>query len=435
MRSLRAQLTLAYLAFFTLLFAAFTAFLYGELSRSLTARLDETLASEADTAAVLFPDELHEMQGDSVAAAREVVSELKLRGDAVVIREGDRVLAGSAHTTAGARERRAARRVESGGHTFEIVVSSGAEAIGAELAVVRRVIFVTLPLILALAGLGGYWLASRGLRPLGLMAEQAQRITGSNLDTRIEVAHATEEVGVLVASFNELLARLDRSFETMRRFSADASHELRTPMAVIRGEADVALSRERGPAEYRESLGIILDESRRVSRLIDDLLNLARADAGHVALQARSFYLNELLAECCRSVQAAASAGGVTVECHAGGDLQFTGDEQLLRRLTINLLENAVRYTPAGGKVSAALERQGSEVRLVVADTGVGIAREDAARVFERFYRAGEARSRKDGGFGLGLAIVRWIAESHKGTVECASEVGRGSTFTVTLPG
>jgi heavy metal sensor kinase len=434
MRSFRAQLTALYLAFFSLLFVLFSIFLYSELSRSLVARLDDTLASEADTAAVLFPDELQEEKGDSAAAAREVVGELRVHGDFVAIREGSRVLAASPQSAPGPRGRSATRTVQAGGRTYQIVVSASLASLDAELAVVRRVIFIALPLILALAGLGGYALATRSLRPLGWMAEQAHRITGSNLETRIQIDNAVEELAVLVTSFNELLSRLDQSFDTMRRFVADASHELRTPISVIRGEADVALSQERSPAEYRESLAVVLDEARRLSRLVDDLLNLARADAGHVVLQTHDFYLNELLAECCRSVQGLAHTRGLQLECRAGNDLQFTGDEQLLRRLLINLLDNAIRYTPSGGHVTAALEAGATSVQLRVSDTGIGIAPADAARVFERFYRAGEARSRQDGGFGLGLAIVRWIAESHRGTVDCSSEPGRGSTFTVTLP-
>jgi heavy metal sensor kinase len=434
MRSFRAQLTALYLAFFSLLFLLFSIFLYGELSRSLVARLDATLASEADTAAVLFPDEFQEMKGDVVAAAREVVNEMKVHGDFLAIREGDRVLAASPQPPPGPRDRSATRTVEAGGRTFQIVVSASLDSVHAELAVVRRAIFVALPLILALAGLGGYWLATRSLRPLGWMAEQARRITGSNLETRIKIPNAAEELAVLVTSFNELLSRLDQSFDTMRRFVADASHELRTPISVIRGEADVALSQERSPAEYRESLTVVLDEARRLSRLVDDLLNLARADAGHVQLQTHDFYLNELLAECCRSVHGLAATRGLTLECLPGNDLQFTGDEQLLRRLVINLLDNAIRYTPPGGKVTATLEDGATSVQLRVSDTGIGIAPADAARVFERFYRAGEARSRQDGGFGLGLAIVRWIAESHRGTVECTSQAGQGSVFTVNLP-
>jgi signal transduction histidine kinase len=203
---------------------------------------------------------------------------------------------------------------------------------------------------------------------------------------------------------------------------------------VIRGEADVALSKDRGEDEYRESLGIVLDESRRLSRLVDDLLNLARADAGHVRLQTHDFYVNELVAECCRSVQGLASARQLTLECRTEGDLQFTGDEQLLRRLLINLLDNAIRYTPAGGTVTAAIESRPEAVRISVADTGIGIQADDQAHIFERFYRTGEARSRRDGGFGLGLAIVKWIAESHQGTVACNSKYGCGSLFTVMLP-
>ncbi len=433
-RSFRAQLTALYLVFFSLLFVLFSVFMYGELSRSLTARLAGTLESEADTAAVLFPDEIQEMKGDAAAAAREVIGEMKVHGDFMTIREGVNVLAASPPPAPNPQNPSATRTVQDGGRTYQIVVTGSLDGIHAELAVVRRTIFIGLPLILALAGLGGYGLATRSLRPLGWMAEQARRITGSNLETRIKIDNAAEELAMLVTSFNELLSRLDQSFDTMRRFVADASHELRTPISVIRGEADVALSQERSPAEYRESLGVILDEARRLSRLVDDLLNLARADAGHVLLQTQDFYLNELLAECCRSVQGLANTRGLQLECLPGNDLQFTGDERLLRRLVINLLDNAIRYTPAGGRVTAALEAGETGVRLRVSDTGIGIAPDDAARVFERFYRAGEARSRQDGGFGLGLAIVRWIAESHRGTVECASRPGHGSTFTVTLP-
>jgi signal transduction histidine kinase len=219
----------------------------------------------------------------------------------------------------------------------------------------------------------------------------------------------------------------------MRRFVQDASHELRTPLAVIRGEADVALSRERPVAEYRESLATIQQEAQRLSRLVDDLLNLARADAGRVQLRVEELYLNDLLSECCRSVQPLAAARQIELECHCAGDVPLRGDEGLLRRMVINLLDNAVRYTPPGGKVSASLEAYGADVRIRIADTGIGIAPESAGRVFERFYRADPSRSREQDGFGLGLSIVKWIAESHHGQVELRSQPGEGSTFTVHL--
>src|SRR5271157_5401349 len=266
------------------------------------------------------------------------------------------------------------------------------------------------------------------------MAEQSRHITGHNLDSRLEIGNAARELAVLASSFNELLSRLDQTFESMRRFVADASHELRTPISVIRGEADVALSQERSSAEYRESLAIILDESRRLSRLVDDLLNLARADAGNVKLQVREFYFNDLLAESCRSVQALAAARSIKLECQCSEDVPFHGDEELLRRLVVNLLDNAIRYTPRGGQVCASLNANGGELRIQVSDTGAGIPPEAVPHVFERFYRGDQARSRQEGGFGLGLAIVKWIAESHKGEVDLASRPGQGSTFTVTLP-
>jgi len=284
-----------------------------------------------------------------------------------------------------------------------------------------------------LAGIGGFILATKSLAPLRWMADQARTITDKNLHSRLDIGAATDELQLLSKSFNELLFRLDRSFETMRRFVADASHELRTPIAIIRGEADVALNQERRPAEYRDSLAIIQDEARRLSRLIDDLLNLARADSGHVTLRIEEFYFSDLLADCCRSLHIVADAKRITLECRCPEDVSFSGDQELLRRLILNLLDNAIRYTPEGGKISVVLERNGGELRLQVADTGVGIDPEAARHVFERFYRGDQARSRQNGGFGLGLSIVRWIAESHNGTVEVSSKPGKGSTFTVLL--
>ena len=448
--TLRFRLTALYLAFFSLLFVLFSVFLYSVLATSLRSRLDETLISEANTVAVMFQDEFQEMKGDTQVAANETVAGVRFRG-LVAVAEAGRLLASSAPFPPDEFQRAiaraagdtvldldrahvAVRRVTAGGRSFLILVAEPLDSIMAELRVVRRIILIGLPLMLALAGFGGYLLAARGLAPLASMALQARRITGSNLETRIRIGDAAEELTVLVTSFNELLSRLDQSFESMRRFVADASHELRTPISIIRGEAEVALSHQRTTAEYGDSLAIVLDESRRLSRLVDDLLHLARADAGKVKLRMQEFYLNDLLAECCRGAQTLAGARNLSLECSPGADAPFHGDEELLRRLLMNLLDNAIRYTPPGGKVSAALEANGVGLRLRVSDTGVGIPAEDARHVFERFYRASHSRAREDGGFGLGLAIVKWIAESHQGAVECISQPGVGSTFTVALP-
>jgi heavy metal sensor kinase len=456
-RSFRFRLTVWYVALFSLLFVVFSVFLHSLLAKDLRTRLDQSLTSEASTASALLEDELVEEKGDVHLAATEAVAGLRLHGSRVAILSGSRLLASSgpvsqqesdAVVAAGASPdrvlalprlgpngaRAAIHHLEALGRTFLIFSIAPLDSIAADLGVVRRVIFLALPLLLGLAGIGGYLLATHSLAPLNWMAGQAREITGSNLNRRLEIGRAAEELLVLAASFNELLARLDESFEAMRRFVADASHELRTPIAIIRGEADVALSHDRGAAEYKDSLAIVLDESRRLSRLVDDLLNLARADAGRVKLDVHEFYFNELLAECCRSMQTLAAASGIALECPTTGDVQFRGDEALLRRLVINLLDNAIRYTPPGGKVSAVLETGPAAVRIYISDTGVGIPPEAAPHVFDRFYRADKARSRQDGGFGLGLAIVKWIAESHNGSVELTHNPGPGTTFTVTFP-
>jgi heavy metal sensor kinase len=459
-RSLRARLTLWYLGFFSLLFLVFSLFLQSVLAGALERRLDEALSVEANTAAALLADEFVEMKGDVAAAVSEVLGDLRLSASTVAFLSGGRVLGSSAplppaevediarraaanrfpHQVVPVKQagpngaRAAVVRVTLGGQDYLVLAVQPLDEAVADLGLLRRVLLLALPLVIGLAGIGGYWLARRSLAPLASMASQARRISHSNLETRLDVGAAAEELAMLSESFNQLLSRLDQSFGHMRRFVADASHELRTPLSIIRGEADVALSHDRSAAEYKQALAIVLDESRRLSRLVDDLLNLARADAGRVKLQVAEFYLNDLVAECCRSAQTLASARRVTLECPPHDDVSFRGDEELVRRMVMNLIDNAIRYTPEGGRVTATLESRGGDVAIRIADTGVGIAPEAAPHVFERFYRGDKARSRQDGGFGLGLAIVKWIAESHRGGVELASTPGAGSTFTVTLP-
>ena len=458
-KSFRLQLTAWYLLLFTLLFTGFSIFLYEVLSKALYKRLDEILSSEVNTAAGLFRGEMAEFKGDAGGAAREAMSEMSIRGVTVAVFEGNKLLASNTPlkgtellavvadaAAAEAPEVRAtlprygkhaaravARRFAVDGRQYVLLAAESLHSVKSELGLVRNVLFLALPLIVLIAGAGGFFLATKNLAPVRWMAEQARSITDKSLHQRLDIGAANEELMMLADSFNELLSRLDRSFETMRRFVADASHELRTPIAVIRGEADVALDHDRGPAEYKESLAVIQDEARRLTRLIDDLLNLARADAGHVSLHVEEFYVNDLLAECCRVIQAKAGAKKIHLECQCPEDVAYRGDPELIRRLVLNLLENAIRYTPEGGRVQISVEDSARELRIQVADTGIGIPPETATHVFERFYRGDQARSRQNGGFGLGLSIVKWIAESHNGSVELSSEPGQGSTFTVLL--
>ncbi len=458
-KSFRLRLTAWYLLFFTSVLVLFSVFLYHLLAKALYGRLDDTLISEANTAIGLFQDELQESHGEVPVAAREAVTEMRVRGLVVAIFENGQVLAASGPVQQRQFFDLAARPASHGGpeqlatvpirgkagmralahpfglngRQFVLLAAEPLEPIRDDLGLVRRVLFIALPVTVLVVGLGGFWLASRSLTPVRRMAEQAKTITDRNLQSRLDAGAASQELQLLADSFNELLARLDQSFAAMRRFVADASHELRTPLSIIRGEADVALASDRTVAEYKESIAVMQDEARRLSRLVDDLLNLTRADAESVKLRIESFYLNDLLAECCRSVQPLAASKGVELSCDYPGDVMFSGDQELLRRLVFNLLENAIRYTPAGGRVSAALETDDGVVRIEVSDTGIGIPAEAAPHVFERFYRADHARSRDQGGFGLGLSIVKWIAETHHGTVQLSSRPGAGSTFTVLL--
>jgi heavy metal sensor kinase len=270
------------------------------------------------------------------------------------------------------------------------------------------------------------------------MSSQAGRIGAANLHERLAVHNERDELGQLARSFNSLLDRLSESFERQRRFMADASHELRTPVAILRGEAEVALSQQaRSLEEYRESLSVLHQEAERLTHIVEDLFTLTRADAGQYPLQPRDFYLDELVAECAHSARTLALAKKISLTFDGAAESPIHADESLLRRMILNLLDNAIKYTPEGGRVAVTCRRQGDEYTLSITDTGTGIPAELQPRIFERFFRADEARSRSQsdgGGAGLGLAISRWIAEAHQGRLELTRSDSTGSTFTASLP-
>jgi two-component system OmpR family sensor kinase len=297
---------------------------------------------------------------------------------------------------------------------------------------------IVIPLTIVLAGAGGYLLARRSLWPVVAMSAQASRIGAENLYQRLEVENPLDELGQLAGSFNELLDRLNRSFERQKRFVADASHELRTPVAILCGEADVTLAQaNRTEQEYREALQILGEEARRLKHIVEDLFTLARADAGQHPLAVSDFYLDELAAECSKNVRTLASAKNISVSCESQQELPIRADEGLLRRMLLNLLDNAIKYTAEGGSVSLRCGSENGRYRLSFEDSGPGIPTDLQSRIFERFFRADKARSRREsdgGGAGLGLAIAAWIAEAHGGKVELTRSTSTGSVFTVFLP-
>jgi heavy metal sensor kinase len=319
------------------------------------------------------------------------------------------------------------------GVNYEIVIVEPLEALLGQLARVRRIIFVGLPAALLLAACGGFMLVRKSLQPVVVISEQAAHIGASNLDERLKITNPKDELGKLAGVFNDLLSRLETSFRVMREFMADASHELRTPLAIIHGESEVSLSQD-GTADYQGSLRVINKQTKRMARIVSDMLALARADAGQQQLLVEELYLNDLVEDCCRAAQALAVPKGIHLTFEGSEDISFRGNEELLKRMAVNLLDNAVHYTPSGGSVTVKLAREGARVRLIVSDTGIGIPPECVDRVFDRFFRVDESRTRADGGSGLGLSIVKLAAESHQGSVHLISQVGRGSTFTISLP-
>lgn len=306
-------------------------------------------------------------------------------------------------------------------------------------------LLIAVPAALLLASLGGYFLARKSLAPVVTMSEKAAQIGAANLNSRLPVANRRDELGHLALTFNHLLARLDQSFEQQRRFMADASHELRTAVSVVRGESEIALSREgREADDLRESLSIVHDEGRRLTRIVEDLFTLARADAaGHHPLEVTSFYLEETTAECVRAARTLAAAKDLRLEYKpAREEMLFRGDEELIRRMLMNLLDNAIKYTPSGGSVSVSCEARNGQYLLTVRDTGRGISIEMQPQIFERFYRADKARSRGaesnggsgGSGAGLGLSIARLAAEAHGGRLELTQSDDTGSVFIASLP-
>ncbi|PYU73065.1 MAG: hypothetical protein DMG49_06710 [Acidobacteria bacterium] len=304
-----------------------------------------------------------------------------------------------------------ARQFSSGGKAGTLVILQSLHAQQEMLEEVTATFAWVIPIAIVLAGLGGYFLARKSLAPVVAMSSQAGRIGASNLHERLAVQNDKDELGHLARSFNSLLDRLSQSFERQQRFMADASHELRTPVAILRGEAEVALSQQvRSLEDYRESLGVLHQEAERLTHIVEDLFTLTRADAGQYPLQPRNFYLDELVGECVHSARTLALAKKISLNLEEVSESPIHADESLLRRMILNLLDNAIKYTSEGGRVTITCHRAGEEYAVSIMDTGGGIPADLQPRIFERFFRADKARSRAEndgGGAGLGLSISR----------------------------
>jgi heavy metal sensor kinase len=321
-----------------------------------------------------------------------------------------------------------------GGRSVVLRASRSEERLRAQLSEVLVVLVLGLPVVVVMAGVGGYVLARRALSPIDHLASEARRITAERLHERLSVPNQHDEIGRLAAVINETFARLESSFDQLRRFTADASHELRTPLSVIRGIGESGLGETRTPAEYKEAMGSMLEEVDRLTNLVDTLLRLSYGDAGTVRLSRAAFDLGLLARDVVSSLAILAEERHQRLNVDFADGAVVFADRLVLREAITNVVDNAIKYSPEASTIDIRVRQEGSEAILTVADEGRGIAAEHRERIFDRFFRLDEGRSRDEGGTGLGLAIAKWAVEVNGGHITVGNGVGGGSVFRVVLP-
>jgi len=317
---------------------------------------------------------------------------------------------------------------------YIVQVGTSMESVGETLHRFLILLVVAIPIALAVSLAGGWFLAGRALRPVDEITLAAQRIAAGDLSQRLRMPTAHDEIGRLAATFNNMIGRLDASFRQISQFTSDASHELRTPLTVMKGETDLILRRSRPLEDYKSVLESNLEEIDRMTRIVDELLFLSRADMGEVKMEALPVALEALVEDVHRQAKLLGYDRNIEVVLGTVMPVVVQGDDLRLRELLLNLVENAMKYSHPGGKVEIALLKDGRDARLSITDHGIGIAPADHQKIFQRFFRTDVARTHTKKGTGLGLAICAWIADLHKGRVEVQSDLGQGSIFTVVLP-
>ncbi|MFN7982961.1 MAG: ATP-binding protein [Vicinamibacterales bacterium] len=450
---LRTRLTLFYSVVLLAVFAVFAATVIWQQARIGLRRVDRELDRLTATVAELLADELSESDTPT-QASREVVAALGSAGRVVSIYDaagqplaatsgtpalrapqlsaGEPASEALATSTPDGLWRLGTRRATLASSTFTIVALAPTADTERERSEAVEAMWLAVPVLVLAAAVGGYWLATVALRPITRMASRAAALPADGSDD-LGTSGREDELGQLETAFNGLVSRLRTTLQTQRQFMADAAHELRTPVSVIRSVSDVTLDRaERSESEYRDALHTVGVQAQHVGRLLDDMLILARADAGGYPMITQPLYLNEIANECCAALKGVAAASGVDLVVRAGQDVAMVGDEDLLRRMLVNLVQNGLQHTLPGGRVCVNLESTSSVARLEVSDEGTGVPDADRQRIFDRFVQLDPARRRA--GAGLGLPISRWIAELHGGRVTLAESSHAGSRFVVDMP-
>lgn len=317
---------------------------------------------------------------------------------------------------------------------LDVQVITSLQPLYNDQAALQWVVVLLLPIAVLLAIASGQFLAGRALRQVQQIVDETHSIDISNLDRRIPVFNPDDEIGQLTLALNSLIARLERAIHEIRRFTADASHEIRTPLATLRLEAESTLRATRTPAEYQQTLAVVLEETTRLGKLSDQLLNLSRHDAGIVPCQHDPVQLDALLRDVIEQIKPLAEAGSLRLQLHIDTHCEILGDDISLSQVFFNLLENAIKYTPAGGEITVELHRESAAAQIEIIDTGIGVSATDLPHLFERFYQADPSRSSSGGGSGLGLSIARAAVLMHSGSIEIQSQPGTGTKVTVRLP-
>jgi heavy metal sensor kinase len=340
----------------------------------------------------------------------------------------------SVSTSVGTRVRTLTAAHTVGSSEFVVRVARSEERVAHELNELLLGLGLGLPIAMICAGIGGYHLAKRTLKPVESMTEQARSITADQLRTRMPVENPNDELGHLATVFNELLGRIEEAFDRLKRFTADASHELRTPLTAIRSVGEVGLREPRDAATYREVIGSMLEEADRLTRLVDSLLFLSRADSAHTRVNRESLQLPDLAREVAGHLLVLAEDRGQSIVVDAGAAVEVEVDHVLVREALVNIIDNAIKYSPAGSTITIRVARMGREALIAVADQGSGVPYEHRERIFHRFFRVDEARTRDRGGVGLGLAIAKWAVEIHGGHISVDERAGGGAEFRIFLP-
>jgi signal transduction histidine kinase len=453
--SIRQRLTLWYVSAATVLLTTLAASVVVVHERISLARLDTELARLNHAVATVLTNELRERK-DPHVAAEEALVEVVVPRRHLAIFSTDRTVVATRWTlstpprpdllegpeliwsTSGQQPARlfasATAPVPEG---FVIITAASQDELVADRADLVRAMLMILPAALLLMATMAWGVAGRALKPAADMATEAALLSHESTGRRLTVTRQ-DELGRLAVAFNGLVDRLESALAVRRQFLADASHELRTPVSIARTAADVALAADRrSNVEYREALELVARQMNHLGRIVADMLTLARSDASDWPISAIEFYFDELLTDASDSMAVLAGECGVTIEVATPTDLQVRGDEGLLRQMLVNLLENALRHTPAGGQVSAIVTTKDRNVVLSVHDTGHGIAEADRARIFERFVHVaapGAGVSRNGAGTGLGLAIAQRIARAHGGDLRLVDTGATGTEFATTLP-